>query len=80
MRSRASFGQGNGPTRAKTLRTNRRTATMVRFDDERDIGIRAGVARALGIDGEREVIVDGMVVPPGRVLQALAHHWFTRAA
>lgn len=75
-----TFGQGNGPTRQKTLRANRRTAEFVRTIDERDIGNRPGVEIRLGIEGEREVIIDGCVVHPSREFVSLAHHWLRRAA
>lgn len=46
---RRSFGQGNGPTRVRTLRANRRTASHVRTVDERDIGNRPEARRVVDV-------------------------------
>jgi hypothetical protein len=78
--SRHVRGQGNGPTRQKTLKANRRTREFVRTEDRRDIGNRPGVEVRLGIDGDREHIIDGVAVHPSRVFVELANHWLKRAA
>jgi len=75
---RRSYGQGNGPTRARTLRMNRRIAEHVRTTDDRDIGIRCGVEVLLGL-GEPEWCIDGVAYAPGvRPFRMLAAHWFGR--
>lgn len=76
---RRAYGQGAGPTRAKTLRQNRRWAQAVSTEDERDIGIRPGVSVVLGLCDEPPMVwVDGYPVPQHLVLQTLAHRWFTK--
>lgn len=43
------YGQGNGPTRQRTLRVNRRMAAHSVATPEREMGNRPGIARVLGI-------------------------------
>lgn len=58
-------------------REARRHRANIATTDERDIGIRRGVERVLGLDGP-EFSLGGMVLHPTRVLRELSSHWFSR--
>jgi hypothetical protein len=47
-----TFGQGNGPTRAKTIRANKRIREHVIVTDDRDVGVRPDAIKLFGRDGE----------------------------
>lgn len=67
--SRHVYGQGNGPTRARTLRENLRSARYVRTLDDRDVGVRQGLSDLFGFGDER-----GWVDKWTK----LAHRWLTK--
>jgi hypothetical protein len=78
--SRHVFGQGNGPSRAKTLRRNRKIAEAVRLEDERDIGVRADMRVVLGLFDEPAMYwLDGYPVSAEEYFRASALRWFKRS-
>lgn len=46
------YGQGNARAKLRARAFSRRCAEHVAVTDERDIGIKPGVAKVLGFDGE----------------------------
>lgn len=71
---------GRGTMSAGDRRFWRRALHHAANEDPRDIGNRPGVEFILGIDGELEVSIDGLVIHPSRVFVALSHHTLTKRA
>lgn len=78
MRVRTGFDAGRNQARQRVRRMSRRIGELVRTLDDRDVGIRPGVSIALGLEGDREVIVNDVFIAPTRWLRVLSHRWLTR--